>query len=281
VGGRRGPIQAELQSFLADIRARLETGLAARLSLPGDDPLRLREACQYAMGGGGKRLRPALVAAACEAVGGAFDDAALAAACAVEAVHGYSLVHDDLPAMDDDDLRRGRPTVHKAFGEGCAILVGDALLTAAFGWLADAGRASGRAEVFVRAAAVLAEQAGLRGMVGGQARDLATQDEELDLDAVERLAREKTAALFRAAAVMGGLCGGGSDEDLAALDRFATALGVAFQHADDLADDDHPEQRDVLTARLRTLGETALAEAARFGARGARLVLLTRAIAKI
>ncbi|HEY3359991.1 MAG TPA: polyprenyl synthetase family protein [Polyangia bacterium] len=273
------PASSELERYLGDVRARVEAGLGARLSFPGEDPLRLREACRYAMGGGGKRLRPALLMAACEAVGGALDETAVAAACAIEAVHGYSLVHDDLPAMDDDELRRGRPTVHKAFGEGCAVLVGDALLTAAFGWLADAALASGRHAAFVRAAAVMAEHAGMHGMVGGQARDLAAQAAALDLPTVELLAREKTASLFRAAVVMGGLVGGGDEEALGALDRFATALGVAFQHADDLSDDSRPPLRARLAARQRELCDAALGETARFGLRAEHLRMLAQAVA--
>jgi geranylgeranyl pyrophosphate synthase len=265
--------------FLADVRTRVEAELEARLSSPGDDPLRLREACRYAMSGGGKRLRPALLVAACEAVGGAGDPATLAAACAIEAVHGYSLVHDDLPAMDDDDVRRGRPTVHRAFGEGCAVLVGDALLTAAFAWLAEAGLATGRVAAFTRAAQVLAHHAGMHGMVGGQARDLTTPPGRPSVADVEMLAREKTASLFRAAVLMGGLCGGATEDDLAALDRYATALGVAFQHADDLSDDSRPELRPQLEARHQELCAEALREAERFGARGAHLVMLARAIA--
>jgi len=265
--------------FLAEVRARVEAELEARLSPPGEDPLRLREACRYAMGGGGKRLRPALLFAACEAVGGSGGPATLAAACAIEAVHGYSLVHDDLPAMDNDDFRRGRPTVHRAFGDGCAVLVGDALLTAAFGWLAEAGLATGRLAAFTRAAQVLAQHAGMHGMVGGQARDLVAQAGRPTLAEVEVLAREKTASLFRAAVLMGGLCAGAAEDDLLALDRYATALGVAFQHADDLADDSRPELRPELEARRQELCAAALREAERFGEAGSHLAMLARAIA--
>jgi geranylgeranyl pyrophosphate synthase len=269
----------ELERYLAEVCTAVESALDRRLPQPSDDPLRLWEACRYAMLGGGKRLRPAVLLAACEAVGGARDEAALAAACALEAVHGYSLVHDDLPCMDNDDVRRGRPTVHCAFGESCALLCGDALLTIAFEWLAEAGRPSERPAAFVRAVHVLGDCAGARGMVGGQALDLALVGRTLTVPETEGLAHLKTAALFRAAALLGGLLGGGNEADLDALARYGEALGVAFQHRDDLLDRSHPEVEMGQRARLAELCATACNKIERFGARGALLRALADAIA--
>jgi geranylgeranyl pyrophosphate synthase len=269
----------DLDHYLAEVCAQVEAELDRRLPQPTDDPLRLWEACRYAMLGGGKRLRPALVFAACEAVGGARDGGVLAAACALEAVHGYSLVHDDLPCMDDDDVRRGRPTVHCAFGEACALLCGDALLTIAFEWLAEAGRDTDHPAAFVRAVQILGECAGARGMVGGQALDLALVGRALSVPETEALARLKTAALFRAAALLGGLLGGGDEAALDALGRYGEALGVAFQHRDDLLDESHPEVEMGQRARLAELCATARNKVERFGARAAVLKALAEAIA--
>jgi geranylgeranyl pyrophosphate synthase len=274
-------VGAELDRYLAEVCAQVESALDRRLPQPADDPLRLWEACRYAMLGGGKRLRPAVLLAACEAVGGRRDEAALAAACALEAVHGYSLVHDDLPCMDDDAVRRGQPTVHCAFGEACALLCGDALLTIAFEWLAGAGLESERPAASVRALHLLAECAGARGMVGGQALDLAVAGRALTVPETEALARLKTAALFRAAAVLGGLLGGGDEAALDALERFGVALGVAFQHRDDLIDQSHPEVELGQRARLAELCATARDKVERFGPRAAMLRALAEAIATV
>ena len=179
----------------ARVDAALDAALSAR---PDDDPMRLREAMRYAVLGGGKRMRPIVALAACRAAGGTVEDG-LPAACAIEMVHAYSLVHDDLPAMDDDTERRGRPTVHVAFGEGPAILVGDALLTRAFGVLAEAGRERPKARV-AEAVAKLAHWAGIDGMVGGQALDLALGQDVDDLDTLERVHLLKTGGLYAAAA---------------------------------------------------------------------------------
>jgi len=269
----------ELERYLAEVCALVEAALDRRLPQPAADPLRLWEACRYAMLGGGKRLRPAVLLAAYEAAGAARDEVAVAAACALEAVHGYSLVHDDLPCMDNDDVRRGRPTVHCAFGEACGLLCGDALLTLGFEWLADAGLGSDRPAAVARAARVLADCAGPRGMVGGQALDLAVAGRLLDLSEVEALARLKTAALFRAAAVVGGLLGGADEATLDALDHYGAALGVAFQHRDDLLDQSHPEVEIAQRARLQELCATAASKVARCGPRGVILTALAEAIA--
>lgn len=204
---------------------------------------------------GGKRLRPALACAACEAFGGNAE-AGLAAGVALELVHAYSLVHDDLPAMDDDALRRGHPTVHVAFDEATAILAGDALLTLAFDHLArtpalaDAG-ATGR----VAMVATLARAAGASGMVAGQALDMAATGEHAGEAALARIHAHKTGALITAAVVLGGLAAGLDDaaEEARTLERFGDQLGLAFQIVDDLLD---------ATGETATLGKTAGADAA-------------------
>jgi geranylgeranyl pyrophosphate synthase len=247
---------------LEELRAEIDRHLAVRLPPPGgDDPLRLREAMRYAVLSGGKRLRPVVVLLAARAAlpGVALDGPLLDAACALELVHCYSLVHDDLPAMDDDDERRGRPTCHRVFGEACALLVGNALLTLAFEWLAEAGEASGRPEAFSRASLALARGAGHIGMVGGQARDLALAGRAPDLATLERLHEEKTAGLFTAATTMGGALGGAGPDVMGALSRFGHAFGVAFQHVDDLDDAEHAEHADQARARARALCADAAA----------------------
>ncbi len=242
--------------FLDDARARVDAELARRLAGDGDDPGRLREAMRYAVLGGGKRLRPALVLAAARAVGGTWD-AALPAAAAVELLHAYTLVHDDLPAMDDDDERRGRPTVHVAFGEATAILVGDALLTEAFAALAALGPRC------ADAVAVLADRAGARGLLAGQARDLAGG--AASLAELERIHTGKTGALFSAAAELGAVAAGGGADARARLQRYGMALGIAFQHADDLADGDHPHLAAEARRRVAELGAEARAAIAPLG----------------
>ena len=213
---------------------------------------------------------------AAEACGGTVK-AALPAACAVEMIHTYSLIHDDLPAMDDDDFRRGRPSNHKAFGESTAILAGDALLTLAFDWIAEAGERAGEPGRYLRAARALAHGAGGRGMVRGQARDLGAPP-PTTLDALEVLHREKTAALFEAALKVGALAAGAAPEAVTALARYGTAYGVAFQHADDRDDAEHGQHADAARARLQTLIDEACAAVAPFGAAGARLFDFARAL---
>jgi geranylgeranyl diphosphate synthase type II len=202
--------------------------------LPPEDepPTRLHEAMRYAVLGGGKRLRPILVLAAAEACGGN-PQAALPAAAAVECVHCYSLVHDDLPAMDDDDLRRGRPTCHRAYGEALAILAGDALLTLAFDLLADQVPDKSLGAVLV---GELARAAGHRGMVAGQVTDMLSEGTEPSAELIDYIHRHKTAALFRAAARLGGLAVAVRPKHLQALTAYGERLGLAFQIADDILD---------------------------------------------
>ncbi|MCL1477026.1 MAG: polyprenyl synthetase family protein [Marinobacter sp.] len=195
---------------------------------------RLQDTMRYGLLGGGKRIRPALCLAAAEAVGGQ-RQIALAPACALEMIHAYSLMHDDLPAMDDDDLRRGRATAHIAFDESSAILAGDALQAEAFRVLATAPRLS--AEVKLAMVKALANACGASGMVGGQAIDLESVARTLTLEQLENMHRHKTGALIEASVHLGALAGGVTDAALLdALARYARALGLAFQVQDDLLD---------------------------------------------
>jgi geranylgeranyl diphosphate synthase type II len=197
---------------------------------------RLAEAMRYSLFSGGRRIRPILTLAASEAVGGKIAPA-LPFACALELIHTYSLIHDDLPAMDDDELRRGKPTSHVVFGEAMAILAGDALLTEAFRIMAEAsakrGAHAGRA---VRVIAEVANAAGARGMVAGQAADMDAERAPVDLAAVEWIHVRKTGALIRAAVRAGALLGGARPAQLRRLTRFGELLGLAFQIADDILD---------------------------------------------
>ena len=263
--------------WLAARRAELDHLFDTRLAAPaGGDPGRLIESMRYSLLAPGKRIRPLLALAAAETVAPVSDDVRLACA-AVELVHCYSLIHDDLPAMDDDDFRRGRPSNHKAFGEATAILAGDALLTMAFEWIADAGSRSVEPRRFVSAAAALARAAGAAGMVRGQARDLG-EAPPATLAELETLHAEKTAALFRASLEIGGCAAGAPPDELAALARFGTAYGIAFQHADDRADAEHGTFAAAARDRLATLVADACAALAPLGTRGSRLAELARAL---
>ena len=214
---------------------RLLPLLDAALTHPfrNGEAVRLGEAARYSLEAGGKRVRPVLCMLACEAVGGSAEGA-LPGALALEFVHTYSLIHDDLPAMDDDDLRRGRPTNHKVFGEGHAILAGDALLTEAFGVLAAADLdPTRRAEALV----LLAAAAGWRGMAGGQALDLAGEKTaSYDLDHLRLIHRLKTGALLRASLEIGAVLGGATPAERASLRAYGEAIGLAFQIQDDILD---------------------------------------------
>jgi farnesyl diphosphate synthase len=225
---------ATLDDFRARCCARVEATLDALLPPAGVQPVRLHEAMRYTVLGGGKRIRPLLAYAAGEALG--VDPALLdRPACAVELIHAYSLIHDDLPAMDDDDLRRGRPTCHRAFDEATAILAGDALQTLAFQALADSPGLD--AEKRISMVAGLARASGARGMVGGQALDLAAEGSVLDVAMLEHIHIHKTGALIRAAVQMGILAHDAPDPDHAErLDRYAKCLGLAFQIQDDVLD---------------------------------------------
>ncbi len=224
---------------IADCARAVEAGLAqhldiARLSGPGPASERVVAAMRHGSLDGGKRLRPLLLrqAAAIFSIPAA---GALPAGLAVEMVHCYSLIHDDLPAMDDDDLRRGRPTVHKAFDEATAILAGDALLTHAFGLLADP-ECHADANVRIALVAELARGAGAGGMVGGQMRDIEGEQDSFSGDEISTMQAMKTGALIRASVRMGAILGGADARALSALTAYAEAAGRAFQLADDILD---------------------------------------------
>jgi geranylgeranyl diphosphate synthase type II len=217
---------------LRPLRDRIDARLSAYTDLPADCPPQLREAIKYSLLAPGKRLRPLLVVLAAESCGGN-EASALPAACAVEMIHAYSLVHDDLPAMDDDDLRRGRPTCHRAFGEAQAILAGDGLLTLAFEVLAKDIQPPA---VAAKCCAELARAAGAVGMVGGQSDDISGELAEGGLDGLEHIHRRKTGAMFNVSLRLGGLVAGGTADQLAALESYGEQLGLAFQIVDDLLD---------------------------------------------
>lgn len=222
-----------LPSFMKQCEQRAND-LLRRQIVAHAPSVRLREAMEHAALGGGKRLRPVLVYGSALAVGGTLD-AADAAASAVELIHNYSLVHDDLPAMDDDDLRRGRPTVHKAFDEATAILVGDALQSLAFRVLSEPSTIAPATQL--RMVQILSEAAGELGMVGGQSLDFDAMGKLLSLEALETMHKLKTGALIRASVALGGLSHAGTTAvQLQALDNYALNVGLAFQVRDDILD---------------------------------------------
>ena len=218
----------DLSSYTARVESRLERYLSGNGVHPG-----LLDAMRYAVFNGGKRIRPALVYLAAEASSTVLEPAD-ATACAVEMIHAYSLVHDDLPAMDDDDLRRGQPTCHIKFGEATAILAGDALQAAAFEAVAtdDHLTSETRIEIIRR----LASAAGPAGMVGGQMTDLQSENQQISEAALVKMHREKTGALISASVVVGAIIGGAPPHMVNALGRYGFALGLAFQVKDDILD---------------------------------------------
>ena len=217
-----------LDEIAAKVTARLEELLQA----PDTESAAVYEAMRYSIMAGGKRFRPALVVLTARLLGAA-DEAALPAACAIEMVHTYSLIHDDLPAMDNDDFRRGRPTNHKVYGEALAILAGDALLTEAFAVLAQPGIPASKAARMVRE---LAAAAGATGMVGGQVADLDAERNPKSVVTVETIHLRKTARMIEGAVNLGAIAGGASAKVAANLSRYGRHLGLAFQIADDLLD---------------------------------------------
>lgn len=229
--------------------ARAESALEQHLDAAQLLPQRLHEAMRYAAQGGGKRIRPLLVFAAGE-LGNANPEVLDAAAATIEMIHAYSLVHDDLPCMDDDDLRRGRPTVHKAFDEATALLVGDALQTKAFDVLV---RTHGTAEIRLALIGELAKASGSHGMAGGQAIDLESVGQKLDLTALKQMHAMKTGALLTCAVRMGAIAAELDAAALLKLTQYSSALGLAFQVVDDVLD---------ATADSKTLGKTAGKDAA-------------------
>ena len=235
----------DLESYIADRAALVDAAMSAYLPAGSERPSTIHEAMRYAVFAGGKRLRPVLCLAAAEACGGLTADA-LAPACAVELMHTYSLVHDDLPAMDDDDLRRGRPTCHKVYGEGMAVLCGDALLTEAFAVLCRipvTKRYSTRDYI-----AELAETGGSRKLIGGQVMDLEGEGKKLTKRDLVRIHMAKTAALLTTSLRLGAMTANATAAKLAALTDFGHNLGLAFQVIDDILD---------VTQSTEVLGKTA------------------------
>ena len=292
----------DLDATLTALSARADAAL--RVALPPDqsEPQELVRAMRYAVLGGGKRLRPLLVYATGAALG-ATADALDAPASAVELIHAYSLVHDDLPAMDNDDLRRGRPTVHVAFGEATAILAGDALQALAFEILAADRAASVVPATRVEMLRALGAACGAQGMAGGQAFDLAAVGQPLLPAQLERMHTHKTGALIRASVRLGALAAGCDDgTTLAALERYGHAVGLAFQVRDDILDVEGEAQvigktagkdaaaakptfpsvlgMEASRARLRELVDAALAALAPLGARATTLAQLARYVAE-
>ncbi len=231
---------ADNSQFKDDLKVfceRVDKHLDQWLPTPSGPEARLQEAMRYSViGGGGKRVRPVLVYAAGRALGIALDQLD-ACACAVEIIHAYSLIHDDLPAMDDDDLRRGRATCHKAYDEATAILAGDALQAFAFEILAADEALTTSAENRIRMIRLLAQASGSIGMAGGQAIDLGAVGQALDLQQLENMHLLKTGALIRASVLLGAMCSDGtSQQQLDALDTYAECVGLAFQIQDDILD---------------------------------------------
>ncbi|PUA28044.1 MAG: geranyl transferase [Cellvibrio sp. 79] len=244
-------MSGEFNLFAQSCRQRIDTALDLYFPVQ-DDPTRLRAAMRYSLFNGGKRVRPTLAYAAALAIDPNIDLKNIdPIACALECLHSYSLVHDDLPAMDDDDLRRGKPTCHIAFDEATAILAGDGLQTLAFELLLGTRLT---AETKVQLIAQLTRASGAEGMVLGQAIDLAAVDQQLNLAQLENMHRHKTGALIRASVAMGALAAGVDDRQLAALDNYAAAIGLAFQVQDDILD---------VTTDTATLGKQQGADIAR------------------
>jgi len=229
----------------------IDRALDRHLPSPDDRPAELHEAMRYGVTVGGKRIRPILCLAAVECVGGDVDDALLPA-LALEVLHTYSLVHDDLPCMDDDALRRGHPTVHVQFGESTAVLTGDALLTLAFEWIARASAPD--PYLPTQLVLELAEAAGSHGVIGGQVEDLAAEGKTATERDVQFIHLHKTAALIRAAVRIGAIVGGAAPEELDALTMYGGDIGLAFQIADDILNQ---------VSREETLGKPVGSDAAR------------------
>jgi len=282
VGPYAEAVEGRLREYLAKLRG----------------PKQLTEAMGYAALGPGKRIRPALVLMCNEACGGQ-RDLALTAGCAVEMVHAYSLVHDDLPSMDDDDIRRGRPACHKVYGEAMAMLAGDALLTEAFAIISKEIESPQLAKELVKE---LAQASGVEGMVAGQAADMLTVGKKGDPEMLAYVHSNKTGKLIRACCRMGALTGGASGEKLEALGRYGEAIGMAFQVIDDLLDvagnaqmmgkalrkDDQAGKltypsivgTEAAKEKVRSLGEDAAAALRGLGQRGKKLSLLAELLAR-
>ena len=243
-----------MKEVLEQLKDEVEKALEEIVPPESTHPGRLVSAMRYSLLGGGKRIRPVLTLAAAQACGGRIQDA-MFAACAVELVHTYSLIHDDLPAMDDDDFRRGRPTCHRAFDEATAILAGDALLTMAFGLLSDKTIAPGvPADTRNRMVSELAAAAGWKGMVGGQQADMDSEGENPSQPVLEYIHIHKTGAMIRCSVLLGALAASADAEELSALERYGEKIGLAFQVVDDILD---------VTATTEEMGKDQGSDAAR------------------
>ncbi len=247
---------SQLDQYLTSRRAEVDRALDENLSAPDTPPAVIHQAMRYAVLGGGKRVRPILAIAAAEACGAKVEPL-LVPFAALELIHTYSLVHDDLPALDNDDLRRGRKTTHVVYGEAIGILTGDALLTEAFVWLAKSGRAE--------AVRLVAEAIDSKGMIGGQVADL---EGGSNLEQLEFIHRNKTAKLITASVMLGGLLANGSEAQLGALKRYGEAAGLAFQIVDDLLDQERTSEelgktagKDLAQGKLTYPGLLGVAEA--------------------
>jgi geranylgeranyl diphosphate synthase type II len=225
----------DLEEYFTSRRARVDRALDRYLTKQPDCSQSIRAAMRYGLFPGGKRIRPILTLAAGELFKAKQRDL-LPFACAVEMIHAYSLIHDDLPALDDDDLRRGNPTAHKVFGEGMALLAGDALLTEAFQLVSGPETRSLEPELVLDLIHELARAAGVAGLVGGQAIDLETEKKNVDISAVDAMHRRKTGALILASLRIGACAGRATPPELKRISRYGDAVGLAFQIADDLLD---------------------------------------------
>lgn len=239
-------VSEDAERYLARRAEEVNCWLDELVPVETAKPEQLHRAMRYSLFAGGKRLRPALLLASGEALGAATSDLA-PAACAVEMIHTYSLIHDDLPAMDDDDFRRGRPTCHRVFGEAIAILAGDALLTLAFQVLSEmtASSVEGRLQVIREIAAAAGS---VDALIGGQVVDIDSEGKQVDGETVDYIHRSKTGALIRASVISGGILAGAERSQLGRLREFGERIGLAFQIADDVLD---------VTATSERLGKTA------------------------
>ncbi len=240
----------DIQQYLSQQRQTVENGLQRYMMQQGGDFSCHIESMRYSLFVGGKRIRPIICLAAGRSISDApeIEEILLPAACALECIHTYSLIHDDLPAMDNDDLRRGQPTCHKKFGEAEAILAGDGLLTYAFSLLSNPNLPGPKTKTRLQLIAVLAHAAGSQGMVGGQYLDIASEEKTIPFDLLKTIHRSKTGALITAAVRMGALAAQANQGQLEALTRYGDAVGLAFQIVDDLLD---------VTASTEQLGKTA------------------------
>jgi geranylgeranyl diphosphate synthase, type II len=226
----------DLKTYLAEKRAVVDHALKSVFPVPQGPAADVVKAMAYSLFAGGKRLRPILCIAGAEAVGGS-ERSVLPVACALELIHTYSLIHDDLPVMDDDDLRRGKPTSHKVFGEAVALLAGDGLLTEAFRLMADAARVEGVEPLsLLGVIRLVASAAGYEGMVGGQVVDIQCEGKQVEPAILEFIHARKTGALIAASVSSGAILGRGKEEEVEAISRYGRHIGLAFQVADDILD---------------------------------------------